>query len=100
LRAIVRQGDIECTDEALITVTDSLLDQSSKDASLRKGLTGYTYLRAPGEMWRSRYEVDKNVIIINNGHRDFVFAGKQKRRKLRCIRRLFCKEQVRHNFPR
>jgi hypothetical protein len=99
LRAIVRQGDMECRDEALITVTDSLLDQSSKDAGLRKGLPGYTYRRAPGEMWRSRYDVDKNVIIINNGHRDFVYAGKQKRRKLRYICRLFCKELVRHNFP-
>jgi len=99
LRVIVRQDDLECRDEALITVTDSLLDQSSKDAGLRKGLPGYSYRRAPGEMWRSRYDVDKNVIIINNGHRDFVYAGKQKRRKLRYICRLFCKELVRHNFP-
>ena len=99
LKAIVRQGDTECSDEALITVTDSLLDQSAKDAGLRKGLPGYTYRRAPGEMWRSRYDLDKNVIIINNGHRDFVYAGKQKRRKLRYICRLFCKELVRHNFP-
>jgi hypothetical protein len=36
LLVIVRQGDMECRDEALITVTDSLLDQSSKDSSLRK----------------------------------------------------------------
>jgi hypothetical protein len=99
LSVIVRQDDLECRDEALITVTDSLLDQSSKDAGLRKGLPGYSYRRAPGEMWRSRYDVDKNVIIINNGHRDFVYAGKQKRRKLRYICRLFCKELVRHNFP-
>lgn len=99
LRVIVRQDDLDCRDEALITVTDSLLDQNSKDAGLRKGLPGYSYRRAPGEMWRSRYDVDKNVIIINNGHRDFVYAGKQKRRKLRYICRLFCKELVRHNFP-
>ena len=99
LRVIVRQNDLECRDEALITVTDSLLDQSSRDTGLRKGLPGYSYRRAPGEMWRSRYDVDKNVIIINNGHRDFVYAGKQKRRKLRYICRLFCKELVRHNFP-
>jgi hypothetical protein len=99
LKVIVRQGDTECSDEALITVTDSLLGQSSKDAGLRKGLPGYTYRRAPGEMWRSRYDLDKNVIIINNGHRDFVYAGKQKSRKLRYICRLFCKELVRHNFP-
>lgn len=99
LIVIVRQGDTECRDEALITVTETLLDQSSKDAGHRKGLPGYTYRRAPGEMWRSQFDVDKNVVIINNGHRDFVYAGKVKRRKLRYICRLFCKELIRHNFP-
>jgi hypothetical protein len=99
LEVIVRQGDKTCTDEALITVTDSLVDQSSKIGKANKGLPGYTYRRAPGEMWRSRFDIDKNVIVINNGHRDFVYAGKLKSRKLRYICRLFCKELIRHNFP-
>jgi hypothetical protein len=99
LEVIVRQGDKICRDEALITVTDSLMDQSSKSGKANKGLPGYTYRRAPGENWRSRYDEEKNVIVINNGHRDFVYAGKQKGRKLRYICRLFCKELVRHNFP-
>lgn len=99
LELIVRQGEKECRDEALITVTDSLTDQTAASGGSRKGLPGYTYHRAPGEMWRSRYDADKNVIVINNGHRDFVYAGKKKSRKLRYICRLFCKELVRHNFP-
>ena len=99
LEVVVRQGDKTCRDEALITVTDSLMEQSSKTGKANKGLPGYTYRRAPGEMWRSRFDMEKNVIIINNGHRDFVYAGKQKSRKLRYICRLFCKELVRHNFP-
>jgi hypothetical protein len=99
LEVVVRQGDKTCRDEALITVTDSLMDQSSKTGKANKGLPGYTYHRAPGEMWRSRFDIEKNVIVINNGHRDFVYAGKQKSRKLRYICRLFCKELVRHNFP-
>jgi len=99
LKVTVRQSDTACTDEALITITDSLLDQSSKSGKKNKGLPGYTYRRAPGEMWRSRFDIEKNVIVINNGHRDFVYAGKQKSRKLRYICRLFCKELVRHNFP-
>ncbi|MBU0699524.1 MAG: ATP-binding protein [Pseudomonadota bacterium] len=98
LRVIVRQKETECMDEALITITDSLVDQTAGTGT-RKGLPGYTYRRAPGEMWRSKFDVDKNVIVINNGHRDFVYAGKQKSRKLRYICRLFCKELVRHNFP-
>ena len=99
LTVTVRQGDIICSDEALITVTDSLIDQSTSGSGSRKGLPGYTYRRASGEMWRSRFDLEKNVIVINNGHRDFVYAGKQKSRKLRYICRLFCKELVRHNFP-
>lgn len=99
LEVVVRQGDKICRDEALITVTDSLMDQPSRNGKTNKGLPGYTYRRAPGEMWRSRFDIEKNVIVINNGHRDFVYAGKHKSRKLRYICRLFCKELVRHNFP-
>ena len=99
LEVIVWQGTKTCRDEALITVTDSLMAQSSSTGKANKGLPGYTYRRAPGETWRSRFDEEKNVIVINNGHRDFVYAGKQKRRKLRYICRLFCKELVRHNFP-
>jgi Histidine kinase-, DNA gyrase B-, and HSP90-like ATPase len=99
LRMVVHQGQMQCEDEALITVTDSLMDQSSGSGGPRKGLPGYTYRRAPGERWRSKFDVEKNVIVINNGHRDFVYAGKNKKRKLRYICRLFCKELVRHNFP-
>jgi hypothetical protein len=99
LEVIVRQGEITCRDEALITVTDSLMDPATGTGKANKGLPGYTYRRAPGETWRSRYDEEKNVIVINNGHRDFVYAGKQKSRKLRYICRLFCKELVRHNFP-
>jgi hypothetical protein len=75
------------------------MDQSSSTGRANKGLPGYTYRRAPGEIWRSRYDEEKNLIVINNGHRDFVYAGKQKVRKLRYICRLFCKELVCHNFP-
>jgi len=99
LGVVVRQNDLECRDEALITVTDSLMASSSSGGKSDKGLPGYTYRRAPGELWRSRFDVDQNVIVINNGHRDFVYAGKKKSRKLRYISRLFCKELVRHNFP-
>jgi hypothetical protein len=99
LRLTVRQGETECSDEALITVTDSLLDSATDSDKSRKGLPGYTYRRAPGEMWRSQFDADKNLVVINNGHRDFVHSGKQKSRKLLYICRLFCKELVLQNFP-
>ena len=99
LQLIVSQGEKECRDEALITITDSLMDEATGSGGSRKGLPGHTYHRAPAEMWRSRFDADKNVIVINNGHRDSVYADKKKSRKLRYICRLFCKELVRHNFP-
>ena len=67
LEVIVRQGDKTCRDEALVTVTDSLMEQSSNTGRANKGLPGYTYRRAPGEIWRSRYDEEKNLIVINNG---------------------------------
>jgi hypothetical protein len=39
------------------------------------------------------------VIVINNGHRGFVYAARNKSLKLRYICRLFAKELVIRNFP-
>ncbi|MFH0909049.1 MAG: ATP-binding protein [bacterium] len=94
-----RQGDIECEAESVITVTDSLLPEPTPAAGQKEGLPGYTFRRAPGELWRSRYERDQNVIVINNAHRDYVYASRNKALKLRYICRLFAKELVLKNFP-
>ena len=61
-------------------------------------MPGYTYKKAPGELWRSQYHEEQNVIVINNGHRDFVFTSKNKTLKIRYIARLFAKELVCKNF--
>ena len=95
----VRQGEIECQAEAIITVTDSILpEEFAASPSSKKGLPGYTLTSAPGELWRSRYDVERNVIVINNAHRDFVYASKERARKLRYICRLFVKELILANF--
>ena len=39
------------------------------------------------------------MILINNGHRDFVYASRNKTLQLRYICRLFAKELVVSNFP-
>ena len=95
----VRQGDLSCKAEGIITVTESLVEQEEhpgKEPS--KGLPGYTYLRAPGELWRSRYDGKNNLIVINNGHADYLFASQKRSRKLKYICRLFAKELVLNNF--
>src|SRR5205807_6297734 len=63
-----------------------------------RGLPGYTFERAAGEAWRSKFDAKRNVIVVNNGHRDFVYASRGKSLKLRYLVRLYAKELVLHNF--
>lgn len=99
LKIRVRQRDIMCEAEAVITIVAVLVkpDGISGD-SFSKGLPGYTLESAPGKEWRSKYDKDRNLILINSGHRDFLYAGVEKMRKLRYICRLFAKELILLNF--
>ena len=98
VRVTVSQGEVVCTGEALVTVTDSLVPRKDPSSN-QQGLPGYTYQKAPGELWRSKYDNDRNVIVVNNGHRDFVYSSRTKALKLRYVCRLFAKELVCKNFP-
>ena len=51
------------------------------------------------EVISSLQSKDQNLIVVNSGHRDFVYATRQKTLKLRYVCRLFSKELVLHNFP-
>jgi len=95
----VRQGENVLPSEAWVTVTDSLLSDVVVNSGIKKGLPGYTLRRAVGEIWRSQYDEANHLVVINNAHRDFVFASKHQARKLRYICRLFIKELVKLNFP-
>ncbi len=99
IKLTTRQHEINCEAEALVTITDSLESVVQSGESHRAGLPGYTYLHAAGELWRSHYNEEQNIIVINNGHRDFVYASKTRALKLRYIARLFAKELVLKNFP-
>jgi Histidine kinase-, DNA gyrase B-, and HSP90-like ATPase len=98
LKVTVRQNDTVCVGEALITVTHELLAQLGTAPVPSQGLPGYTLERAPGESWRSKFDSKRNIIVINNGHRDFVYASRSKSLKLRYLVRLYAKELVIHNF--
>ncbi|MDH3714886.1 MAG: hypothetical protein OET44_13705 [Gammaproteobacteria bacterium] len=99
LKVAVTQEQTICEAEALITVTDSLLTTTRDSSGSQQGLPGYTFERAAGSLWRSRLDNEQNVIVINSGHRDFVYAARLKARKLRYIARLYAKELVYKNFP-
>jgi hypothetical protein len=98
VRVRVRQREVVCVGEGLVTVSHELLTQLALTTVPSQGLPGYTLERAPGESWRSRFDIKRNVIVINNGHRDFVFASRSRSLKLRYLVRLYAKELVMHNF--
>jgi hypothetical protein len=98
LKVTVRQRDVVCEAEALVTLTHEILSQIGASNIAAQGLPGYTFERMPGESWRSRFDIARNVIVVNNGHRDFVYASRSKSLKLRYLVRLYAKELVLRNF--
>lgn len=100
LKVVVKQGENVCEAESIITVVDTLVKSTAAGSgfSSNKGLPGYTLENAPGKLWRSHYDQRRNIVVINSGHRDFVYAGRIHTRKLRYICRLFAKELIYHNF--
>lgn len=95
----VRQAETACEAEALLTVTDSLVPEAKERQAAAQGLPDYTLEHAPGKLWRSRFDTEQNVIVVNSGHRDYVFAARAKTVKLRYLMRLYAKEMVLRNFP-
>jgi hypothetical protein len=98
LRITVRQRDVVCEAEALVTLTHEILSQIGASNVAGQGLPGYTFERAPGESWRSRFDLPSNLIVVNNGHRDFVYSPRSKSLKLQYLVRLYAKELVLRNF--
>jgi hypothetical protein len=98
LKVSVTQRDVTCTAEALVTIADHLDTAMNTAIVNARGLPGYTFERAAGELWRSRFDAERNVIVVNNGHRDFVFATRNRSLQLRYLVRLYVKELVLRNF--
>ncbi len=102
LIARITQGDVSVTAEATITITKELFTEPGdrgEQSRSSKGLPGYSFRHAPGELWRSTYDPELGVIYINNGHADYLFASRSASRKLRYIAKLYAKELVIINFP-
>jgi hypothetical protein len=98
LRATVTQRNLTVTAEALVTITDSLEAAVSPAVVNARGLPGYTFERAAGELWRCHFDAARNIIVVNSGHRDFVFATRNRALQLRYLVRLYVKELVLKNF--
>ncbi|TLY70319.1 MAG: hypothetical protein E6K47_04600 [Gammaproteobacteria bacterium] len=98
LSVMVAQREVRARAEALITVAASLEPAIGPTVVNARGLPGYTFERAAGELWRSRFDAERNLIVVNNGHRDFVFATRNRALQLRYLVRLYVKELVLRNF--
>jgi hypothetical protein len=98
LKVTVTQREVTVTSEGLITVTDSLESAIAPAVVNTRGLPGYTFERAAGELWRCRFDTERNIIVVNSGHRDFVFATRNRALQLRYLVRLYVKELVLKNF--
>jgi hypothetical protein len=98
LKLTVSQREVTATAEALVTVTDSLESATTPAVVNARGLPGYTFERAAGELWRCRFDAERNIIVVNSGHRDFVFATRNRALQLRYLVRLYVKELVLRNF--
>jgi len=95
------QGEQSCSATAFVTVTADLIPRGKAggNGAARHGLPGYTFQRAPGELWRSKYDQDRALIIINKAHADFIYASRHNTAKLKYITKLYTKELVLANFP-
>ena len=99
LQATATQAEIQCSAEATVTAAESIGDRlDNSDQGGGRGIPRYTYRHAPGELWRSRYDAEHNLIVVNNGHGDFRYAEQKRPRLLRYILRLYAKELVLSNF--
>jgi hypothetical protein len=98
LQVTVAQAGVRRSAEALITVTENVVVSTGMGTANSRGLPAYSFERAAGELWRSRFDAERNVIVVNSGHRDFVFASKRQAMKLRYLVRLYVKELVLRNF--
>ena len=98
LRVTVKQREVTCAAEAPVTITDNLEAAMSTAVVTTRGLPGYTFERAAGELWRCRFDAERNIIVVNSGHRDFVFATRNRALQLRYLVRLYVKELVLKNF--
>jgi hypothetical protein len=91
------QREVTAIAEALIMVADSLESAMTVVVNPRD-LPGYAFERAAGELWRCRFDIERNVIVVNSGRRDFVFATRNRALQPRYLVRLYVKALVLKNF--
>jgi hypothetical protein len=88
------QGSRSAADQIAVNFIDYEDDYGSA-----RGLPSYRLQAERNHSWRSRYDVNRNEIIINSAHRDFLASKISIAKYRRYIGKLYAKEVVLLNFP-
>jgi hypothetical protein len=91
-----KQSGLTATDRATVKFRK---DFGDTDADSGRGLPSYRLEAEHGRMWRSRYDLAKNEIVINSAHRDFIASKLTAAKHRRYVGKLYAKEVVLINFP-
>ncbi|MCH7728034.1 MAG: ATP-binding protein [Planctomycetes bacterium] len=75
------------------------LENTGQDDNSTQGLPSYSLEAEHGRPWRSRYDSEKNEIVINSVHRDFLASRSSAAKHRRYVGKLYAKEVVLLNFP-
>ncbi|MBS0265037.1 MAG: hypothetical protein JSS02_24110, partial [Planctomycetes bacterium] len=94
---------VEATQKS-VRVSDQVVVKFVPETGLGKddsgrGLPSYRLESESGRPWRSRYDVERNEIIINSAHRDFIASQGTPAKHRRYVGKLYAKEVVLINFP-
>jgi hypothetical protein len=71
-------------------------DKLSGPAVIGPGFS--TNVDGPAKLRSGRFDAERNIIVVNSAHRDFVFATRNRALQLRYLVRLYVKDLVLKNF--
>jgi hypothetical protein len=97
LRLVAEVSGEEVTVSVAISAT--VASSSGPTAKDRERLPFYELVADPEHEWRSRFEADRNAIVINSGHPDYEWSQGAAHRQKHYLAMLYCKELVLRNFP-
>jgi hypothetical protein len=89
-------GELTATDQVTVKFVEYAGDVPVDSG---KGLPSYRLEPEHTQMWRSRYDIARNEIVINSAHRDFVTSKSTPAKHRRYVGKLYAKEVVLINFP-
>lgn len=95
--SVAATKDDQSAEDKIVVKYVEVVDKHDDNSA--QGLPSYRLEAEHGKPWRSRYNVQKNEIVINSAHRDFLSSRSTGTKHRRYIGKLYAKEVVLINFP-